>query len=236
MRPPRRRGPGLTRCCSRRARPALRGGVRRARDGTADLPGHSGRRDPFLVVPRLELPAAQASPAGRLGLETGRLGRDRRSVRAGGAAARQPGRGRSRRPDVGPDGAQVRARTAGRAAGTGQPGARPAPLAQVSGRGGGAARGGPGDRPGARAGARLAAGGPHRAAGRGGHRDAILAEGHAGSTSRSSPPARTRPARITPPATGCCARATRGRRHRRHDADRVLLRLHEDLRDRPAAG
>ena len=25
--------------------------------------------DPFLVVPRLELPAAQASPAGRLGLE-----------------------------------------------------------------------------------------------------------------------------------------------------------------------
>ncbi len=27
------------------------------------------RRDPFLVVPRLELPAAQASPAGRLGIE-----------------------------------------------------------------------------------------------------------------------------------------------------------------------
>ncbi|HVB43528.1 MAG TPA: Xaa-Pro peptidase family protein [Streptosporangiaceae bacterium] len=29
----------------------------------------SGAGDPFLVVPRLELPAAQASPAGRLGLE-----------------------------------------------------------------------------------------------------------------------------------------------------------------------
>src|SRR5215472_16030477 len=28
-----------------------------------------GRGDPFLVVPRLELPAAQASPAGRLGIE-----------------------------------------------------------------------------------------------------------------------------------------------------------------------
>jgi Xaa-Pro aminopeptidase len=27
------------------------------------------RQDPFLVVPRLELPAAQASPAGRLGIE-----------------------------------------------------------------------------------------------------------------------------------------------------------------------
>jgi Xaa-Pro aminopeptidase len=28
----------------------------------------SGSGDPFLVVPRLELPAAQASPAGRMGL------------------------------------------------------------------------------------------------------------------------------------------------------------------------
>ena len=38
-------------------------------DRTADLPGDAGRRAAFLVVPRLELPAAQASPAGRLGLE-----------------------------------------------------------------------------------------------------------------------------------------------------------------------
>ena len=36
--------------------------------------------DPFLVVPRLELPAAQASPAGRFGPGDDPLGRDRRPV------------------------------------------------------------------------------------------------------------------------------------------------------------
>ena len=53
--------------------------------------------DPFLVVPRLELPAAQASPAGRLGLETGPVGRDRRPLRAGGGArSGRPARSGSR--------------------------------------------------------------------------------------------------------------------------------------------
>jgi Xaa-Pro aminopeptidase len=37
--------------------------------GTGGLGGASKSKQPFLVVPRLELPAAQASPAGSLGLE-----------------------------------------------------------------------------------------------------------------------------------------------------------------------
>ena len=57
-----------------------------------------------------------------------------------------------------------------------------------------------------------------------------------GSTSRSSAPARTRPARTTRSPTGCCGRRRRGRRHRRHHAERLLLGLHPDLRDRRAAG
>ena len=57
--------------------------------------------DPLLVVPRLERPAALASPVGGLDLEVARLGRDRRPVRAGRPAAAGPGGpGRGRRPDA----------------------------------------------------------------------------------------------------------------------------------------
>src|SRR5580698_5768950 len=38
-------------------------------EGGAGEGGAGGAKEPFLVVPRLELPAAQASPAGALGLE-----------------------------------------------------------------------------------------------------------------------------------------------------------------------
>ena len=85
-------------------------------------------RPPFLVVPRLELPAALASPAGDLGLEHHRLGRDRRSVRSWSPRRLRPGHlGRPGRPDVGADDAAAARRAAGRPAGPGQRGAaRPA--------------------------------------------------------------------------------------------------------------
>ena len=65
------------------------------------------RGEPVLVVPRLELAAAQASPASGLGLEMIAWEETEVSVHPDRPAA-GPGQGsRARGPDVGPDGAAV---------------------------------------------------------------------------------------------------------------------------------
>ena len=125
--------------------------------------------DPFLVVPRLELPAAQASPAGGSGLRSSRG--TSWTIRTSWSRRGSGGRvGRAVGPDVGADGAAVPRGAARGRTGPGLGRAARAALKEDPGRGGRAARGRGGHRPGARRGAGLAAGRPHRAGGGGGHR------------------------------------------------------------------
>ena len=165
--------------------------------------------DPVLVVPRLEQPAAQRFPGRPPWRRDHSLGRDRRPVRAGRGPAGAARQGGPVGPDVGADGAAAAGRDARGRAGAGQLcAARPAG-AQEPGRGGGAAGGGRGDRPGARPGAGLAAAGPDRGS-RSPPTSATRSSrpGTRGSTSRSSAPGRTAPARTTRPRAGCCSPAT----------------------------
>ena len=107
--------------------------------------------DPFLVVPRLELPAAEQSPASRLGIEF--VAWDETDDPYALVAARlgDVERVGARRPDVGDAGAAAARRHAAGPPGARRDGAARAAHAQEPGRGGGAARGGRGDRRGARA-------------------------------------------------------------------------------------
>ena len=117
------------------------------------------------------------------------------------------------------------------AAGPGQRGAAGPAVAQEPGRGGGAPRGRRGHRPGARRRTGLAAPRPDRARGRRGrgrrdqqrrsHADGL--RDHRVGAERGEPaPRAVRP--------GAAAWRRRGRGHRRHHAQRVLLRLHPRLR------
>ena len=193
--------------------------------------------DPFLLVPRLELKAAQASPACALDLEIvtwgetelpfgmikSRVG-DPQSI---GLSDRMWALHVLQFADAFPKAS----------AAAGQHGAVAAADPQVGRRGGRAARGGRGDRPGARQGARLAEAGTDRAPGR--------REDRRGHPRRGARPGGLRDRRLRAerrvPAPRGLRPGDRGRRrgrgrHRRHDAVRVLLGLHADVRGRPRPG
>ena len=207
-----RRGRAWTRCCSRPG-PDLRyvTGYDAHAAGAAHLPGACPPAgDPFLVVPRLELPAAQASPAGQLDLEI--VGWDETDDPYALVAGRlgPVDRGRPGRPDVGADGAAAPRRAARRAAGAGQRGAArrcgrartPAEVAALL------AAGEAIDRVHARVPGWLRPGRTEREVAAD-ISDAILAEGHAQvdfAIVASGPNARQPAPR--PPPTGCCSPAT----------------------------
>ena len=192
--------------------------------------------DPFLVVPRLELPAAQASPAGRLGLDliawdetddpyalvARRLGQPAAVGLADRMWALMVLRFAAALPGARQDlasralGALRARKSAAEVAALREAGqAIDRVHAQVPG---------------------LAAAGPDRGAGRGRHRrrDPGRRPRHRRLHHRRVRAERGEPAphRERPGAAG---RRRGGGRHRRHDAERLLLGLHQDVRDRHAA-
>ena len=201
------------------------------------LPAEGASAAPFLLVPRLELPAAQASPAGRLGLEivpwdetadpyallAGRLG----PVEQVGLSDQMWALMALRLRDALPGARQALASQALRGA------ARP----QDAGRGGSLARGRRRRSTGCTRRCRTGSG---RAvpSGRWPRTSRMRSSQRAtpGSISRSSARARTRASpHHEASRPDHRARRRRGRRHRRHHAERLLLGLHENLRDWRAA-
>ena len=211
-------------------------------------PGHGAERltclvlpaagDPVLVVPKLERPAALASPLGGLGLEVldWADGED-----PYGLVAKQLPRPAGR---VAVDDYMHAAKVLGLRAALPDaaqelagPVLGPLRMRKAPDEVDGAAGGRRGDRPGARADGRVAAAGPDRAGGRPGHR---RGDPGRGARQRRLHDRRLRAERRQPAPRGLRpgdrGRRAGGGRHRRHHRRRLLLGLHPHVRAGRAAG